>query len=782
MLRIVVGVALLVIALFLLLSLLSHNIQGSAVLPDYDHRWPDMQPGNNWCGSVGAALAAVLQFLFGPPVSFLLVILLAGYGVSTLRSGKPAHLWLKLAAIVVLALSASTLMHLLIGRPLANARHADGRPYAVPRPAGWEGLLGYALGGWALPPLGFGAYLLFLTLSVLSFLVATEMLPYQLAAHWLTRWRERRRAKAFPLPTAEPTPAPPSKTQAKPAKTTATPAEPAGEPNEEEGTTTATGETAARTKESKRSDRRARERARRTLIAAGEEEIRFAGDYTLPPVELLDEVPPRSDSESEDQIREKAVILERTLAEFGIEAEVVEIDRGPVITQYEIELAPGIKITRVQSLADDIARHLKASGVRVIAPIPGKTTIGIEVPNAVRQVVRLRELIEAGVLERKRMSIPLLLGKDAVGAPLVADLAQMPHLLIAGATGAGKSVCINSIIVCLLMTQFPDNLKLILIDPKMVELAGYEGIPHLMCPVLTDMKKAAAVLDWVCVQMDARYDLLNRVGVRNITAYNKLGEKGIRERLQPEEDAQLDDIPFHMPYIVIIIDELADLMITSGKEVEAAIARISQKSRAVGIHVVMATQRPSVDVVTGLIKANLPCRIAFHTAQQVDSRTILDRPGAEKLLGQGDMLFLPPGTSRLVRAQGTFTSDEEIRRVVEHVKAQGQAEYHTDLVQHRPTALGTTNARDELYDEAVRIVVETQRGSVSLLQRKLGIGYSRAARLIDLMAENGILGPYKGSQAREVLLKPGEWPGTGDAPATTAGDDAASEHEDDDAG
>jgi S-DNA-T family DNA segregation ATPase FtsK/SpoIIIE len=500
-----------------------------------------------------------------------------------------------------------------------------------------------------------------------------------------------------------------------------------------------------------------RDEERRALEAPSVRSASRLAQYKLPPLDLLDEKQGSDTTESEEVVREKAAVLERTLSEFGIEAQVVEIDRGPVITLYELELAAGIKIGKVTGLAGDMARALKATAVRVVAPIPGKSTVGVEVPNQQREIVRMREIIESGVLERKRMAIPLLLGKDSSGAPLVADLTQMPHLLIAGATGSGKSVCINSLIVTMLMTQYPDNLQMIMIDPKMVELAPFQDIPHLMCPVLTEMKRAASVLEWATVKMDERYELLSQTGCRNITAYNKLGERGIRDRLHAEEDALLDDIPIHMPFIVVIIDELADLMMISPKEAEYAITRLAQKSRSVGIHIVMATQRPSVDVITGLIKANLSCRIAFQTSSMVDSRTILDRNGAETLLGAGDMLFIPPGTSRLVRAQGTYTSDREIRSITDLWRAQGRPEYQTDLVQKKPLTDRRPEERDDLYDDAVRVVVMTQRGSVSLLQRKLGIGYSRAARLIDIMAEQGLVGGYKGSQAREVLLTLEEW-------------------------
>jgi S-DNA-T family DNA segregation ATPase FtsK/SpoIIIE len=424
---------------------------------------------------------------------------------------------------------------------------------------------------------------------------------------------------------------------------------------------------------------------------------------------------------------------------------------------YELELAPGTKVGKISSLSDDIAIALKAPSIRVVAPIPGKSTIGIEVPNTHRKPVQMRELYETASKDIHKRTIPLLLGKDIAGYPLIADLAAMPHLLVAGTTGSGKSVCLNSIILSILLFQRPEELKLILIDPKMVEFSAFKDIPHLIAPVVTDMKKAAAILEWAVAKMDERYTLLARAGVRDLAGYNRLSDSEKQRRLDPEGDANLDDIPFYMPCMVIVLDELADLMMVASKEVETSIIRLSQKSRAVGIHLVVATQRPSVDVITGLIKSNLPSRISFHVFSKVDSRTILDQNGAEKLLGKGDMLFLPPGTSKLSRVQGTYVSDEEIDRVVDYLKQISLPEFSPELKVWQGSLKDNDVAKDELYEEAVRIILETQRGSVSLLQRRLEIGYSRAARLIDLMADDGIVGEYKGSQAREVFVTLDEW-------------------------
>jgi DNA segregation ATPase FtsK/SpoIIIE, S-DNA-T family len=479
-------------------------------------------------------------------------------------------------------------------------------------------------------------------------------------------------------------------------------------------------------------------------------------DYVLPPISLLDELK-KHKFDSDEHIMEKADILKQTLEQFNVIAEVVGIEKGPSVTMYELDLSPGTKVGKIASLSDDIAIALKAQSVRIVAPIQGKSTIGIEVPNIFRKPVQLREIFDAADKAIQKQTIPLLLGKDIAGYPLIADLADMPHLLVAGTTGSGKSVCLNSIILSILLLQHPKRLKLLLIDPKMVEFSSFRDIPHLITPVVTDMKRAAAILEWAVNKMDERYALLARSGVRNIAGYNSLDDAEKSRRLNPEGDARLDDVPFFLPHMVIVVDELADLMMVASKEVEASIIRLSQKSRAVGIHLIVATQRPSVDVITGLIKSNLPARISFHVFSKVDSRTILDQNGAEKLLGRGDMLFLPPGTSKLTRLQGTYISEDEVKRVVNYLKEEAHPEFSPELKMWQGTLSGKNAEKDNLYDEAIRIILETQRGSVSLLQRRLEIGYSRAARLIDLMAEDGIVGEYKGSQAREVFVTLEEW-------------------------
>lgn len=483
--------------------------------------------------------------------------------------------------------------------------------------------------------------------------------------------------------------------------------------------------------------------------------------YDLPSIDLLVEGEEVSYEEHEKEVRRQAKVLEKTFLDFGFKVRVVEIETGPVIAQFEVELEAGLRLSKITSLADDLAIALRVPSVRIVAPIPGKNTVGIEVPNSERQLVRLREVIEEANGKAAKMRIPIFLGKDVSGKPLLVDLTTLPHLLIAGRTGTGKSVCLNSIIVSMLMTRRPDEVRMLMIDPKMVELSPYKKLPHLMHPVVTDMRKAEAILAWAVEKMEERYALLARAGVRHIGVYNQLGEEELMDRLQPENDDERKAIPTHLPYIVIVADEMADLMMTAAKEVEQHIIRLAQKSRAVGIHLVLATQKPTVDVITGLIKSNLPARIAFQVASRTDSRVVLDEMGADKLLGNGDMLFLWPGTSMLLRGQGTYVSDDEINRIVDFVGTT-EPEFVKELVQLKATDPATGQPgklpnRDELYEAAVDIVIREGRGSVSLLQRALGIGYGRAARLIDYMAEDGIVGQYNGSQAREVIITAEQW-------------------------
>jgi S-DNA-T family DNA segregation ATPase FtsK/SpoIIIE len=500
--------------------------------------------------------------------------------------------------------------------------------------------------------------------------------------------------------------------------------------------------------------------ARPPASPAPEPSDQFA-DYELPPLTLLEDPEPLDHGDQEQVLQERATLLEKTFADFGLGVQVVGINTGPVITQYEVALDTGLRVQKVTRLADDIALNLSVPSVRIVAPIPGKNTVGIETPNERRARVRLKEVLITAGKKAAQSRIPIFLGKDAEGRPLVQDLADMPHLLIAGTTGTGKSVCMNTIILSVLMTRRPDEIRMIMIDPKQTELDAYSRIPHLMHPVVTDMKKAEAILAWAVDKMEERYDLLRRARVKGIASYNELSHGEVLKRVQPEDDEERTRIPDHMPYIVIFIDEMADLILMMKKEVEGHIIRLAQKARAAGIHLVVATQKPTVDIITGLIKSNLPARVCFKVASKSDSRVVLDEGGADKLLGKGDMLFLPPGTSTLVRAQGTFADEQEINRVVERLETDEPC-YAEELMQ-LSVARGNGNLieslreRDELYEAAIEIIVREQRGSVSLLQRTLGIGYGRAARLVDFMAEDGIVGPYNGSNAREVLYTAEQW-------------------------
>ena len=435
-----------------------------------------------------------------------------------------------------------------------------------------------------------------------------------------------------------------------------------------------------------------------------------AQDYELPTKSLLHLAESYDPTILTQEVQRKARLLEKTFEDFNLDVKVVDIETGPVIAQYEVALKRGLRLSKITGLADDLAIALRVPSVRIVAPIPGKNTVGIEVPNDERQIVRMREVMEETNSHVKKMALPIFLGKDVSGNPMAVDLAKMPHLLIAGRTGTGKSVCLNSIISSMLMTKTPDDVQMLMIDPKMVELSGYARLPHLMHPVVTDMRKAEAILAWACDKMDERYRLLASAGVRHLSSYNQLGEDELMRRLQPATEDDKKMIPRHLPYIVIIADEMADLMMTAGKEVEAHIIRLAAKSRAVGIHLILATQRPTANVITGLIKSNLPARIAFQVASSLDSRVVLDENGAEKLLGYGDLLFVSGGTSQLIRGQGTFMADEEIDRIVDYCSSKGEQQFVRELIQLKVEDPEAGEAmqikkRDDLYEQAVEVVV-----------------------------------------------------------------------------
>ena len=498
----------------------------------------------------------------------------------------------------------------------------------------------------------------------------------------------------------------------------------------------------------------------------------------LPPLQLLDDPPLHESGHQPEALEAMSRLVEIKLRDFGVEADVVAVQPGPVVTRYELRPAPGVKASQITGLAKDLARALSAISVRVVEVIPGKSVMGLEIPNEKREMVTLGEIIKSKTYDDMVAPLTLALGKDIGGAPVVADLGRMPHLLIAGTTGSGKSVAINAMVLSLLYKATAENVRMIMIDPKMLELSVYEGIPHLLAPVVTDMKQAANALRWCVVEMERRYALMSALGVRNIAGFNRKVKDATdagkpikdpvllqRAAIDPSIDQrQIQDL-MPLPYIVVIIDELADLMMIVGKKVEELIARLAQKARASGIHLVLATQRPSVDVITGLIKANIPTRIAFQVSAKVDSRTILDQMGAESLLGQGDMLFLPPGTSMPTRVHGAFVSDAEVHRVVQSLKKNAVPSYIEEVLSGPRTAIlgisgedgeaeeaGAEAEQDALYDEAVKIVVNERKPSISYVQRRLKIGYNRAARLIEAMETAGLVGPLQSNGGREILV------------------------------
>ena len=481
-------------------------------------------------------------------------------------------------------------------------------------------------------------------------------------------------------------------------------------------------------------------------------QIKADANYQFPPVDILKR--PKEDVVGGgDDLEANSKAIEATLAEFEIEVKVVEVEQGPKITLYEILPAPGVRANSIAAYEDDISMALRATSIRMIIPIPGKQTIGIEVPNSVSRPILVREMIENPDFRSHKCMLPLILGKDTSGKPMIADLAAMPHILIAGTTGSGKTVCINSIIAGFLYHCTPSQLKLVMVDPKMVELAVYNKIPHMLSPVVTDVRKAANTLNWVVMEMEKRYRLFATVGVRNIVGFNtrELSEEGVKE-VESAGDSE-NVIPASIPYIVVIIDELADLMLVAQDKVETAITRLAQLSRAVGIHLILATQRPSVDVITGVIKANFPARVAFKVASVVDSRTILDNKGADKLLGRGDMLFIQPGSDIMIRGQAPLIEDEEINRIVTFTASQGKPEYHSEIQAAQNSSMpGGGGEKDDMFDEAKRIVLTTRQASTSYLQRRLRLGYSRAARVVDQLEAAGVIGPQDGAKPREILL------------------------------
>ena len=485
------------------------------------------------------------------------------------------------------------------------------------------------------------------------------------------------------------------------------------------------------------------------------------GTFVLPSLDLLDKAEIRNTRMKKESLIMNSRILEKKLADFGVEGSVTEVKPGPVITMYELEPASGVKINKITNLSDDLALALKARSVRIVAPIPGKAAIGIEIPNYERESVYLRDVLDSEEFLESKYKLPIVLGKNIAGRPVITDLARMPHLLIAGTTGSGKSVSLNAMICSILFKTAPDEVKFIMIDPKRLELSGYEGIPHLLNPVVTNPKEASQVLKWTVDEMERRYAAIADVGVKSIERYNRLVEKeqiAIKKQMSglssPVSGEKTATVPEKLPYIIVVIDELADLMMVAQRNVETSLARLAQMARAAGIHLILATQRPSVDVITGIIKANFPTRISFKVSSKVDSRTILDQLGAEKLLGAGDMLFMPPGTSKLMRIHGAFVSDKEITKIVDFIKRQGSPLYDKSISSYSPEREGAKTGEefDEKYDEAVELVTDLGQASISLVQRYMKIGYNRAARIVEKMEAEGVVGPSDGAKPRKVLV------------------------------
>ena len=720
------GIILIAISILLAISLFSYK---STDLGLYTSS-PNF-PAENAVGIVGAYLAGVILFILGIS-GYLLPLITFVWGINKFSGKSTQGIYTKLIGIAVFFISSASILSIFFSNAAHNSMHKGG-------------LLGYWISSHAIGYLGrTGSYVMLFTLLVLSLFLITEFLLLPLLVSMVNIAMQpfkKIRGLRFNLKTAST-----ERPSISESKIVRMEKHDARESSLEK----------AVVMEAKKETRHlfpGKMGKKRDLVPKDILPIkpkRIVGDYKLPPLDLLNSPPPLAERQIEDDTDNNSRILEETLRDFGIEVKVTQADSGPVITRYELQPAAGVKVQKIVALSDDIALALKAHSVRIVAPIPGKSRVGVEVPNSTTTTVYLKEILESKEFQSAASKLTIVLGKDTAGVPIVTDLADMPHLLIAGTTGSGKTVCVNSIITSILFNATPDEVKFIMVDPKMVEMACFDGLPHLLCPVVTDPKKVSSTLKWLLKEMEDRYKLFARLGMRNIDVYNEKLEKSQGNGKREIDVEELSPLP----YIVIIIDELADLMMISSQDVENAITRLAQLSRAVGIHIILATQRPSVDVITGVIKANFPARISFQVASKVDSRTVLDANGADKLLGKGDMLFLKPGTSKPIRAQGNLVTDEEIERVIKFIKSQKGPVYVEEIVNDSARGLGVGSLEeDELYEEAKRIIIETGQASISMLQRRLRVGYSRAARLIDMMEVNGVVGRYRGSKSREILIE-----------------------------
>ncbi len=657
-------------------------------------------PPKNLLGIFGAYLGELIVFLFGRPASFVLPVLITLLGVKFFRQEKPYLSVPRVSGMLVLLISISS----LIGMFNLNSEHL--RFY-------YSGLFGALLAKFITAYFSrLGGFIIFTTFIILSLALVTEILLSALFVSSTEKFKDflaaifkrQKKEKATFVKIKAILPEKPKINKEEPL---------ASKPKIQFKTKPVVLEAKVSPRELK------------------------IGDYRFPYLDLLDVPPPPEARQIKEDLEANARILEDTLGDFGITAKVTNIERGPIITRYELEPAPGVKLSRIITLSDDIALAMKAQSVRILAPIPGKDRVGIEVPNTQGSFVYIREVFASNEFQNTKTALTLALGKDITGRPIIAGLDDMPHLLIAGTTGSGKTVCVNSLILSLIFKNSPADLKFVMIDPKRVELMPFNSLPHLLCPVVTDSKKAYTAFNWVVGEMEERYRLLAKAGARNITIYNEKEEK--------------------LPFIVVIVDEFADLMTVARDQTETAVQRLAQLSRAVGIHLVLATQRPSVNVITGVIKANLPARISFKVASKVDSRTVLDMNGADKLLGKGDMLFLRPGESRLIRIQGALVSDKEIERVVDFIKSQAKPVYNEEILKEQQKSGMNSGEKDEFYDEAVKIIMESNQASVSILQRRMRLGYTRAARIIDMMEQDGLVGPFEGSKPRRILIDREVW-------------------------
>jgi DNA segregation ATPase FtsK/SpoIIIE, S-DNA-T family len=680
----IIGVGLSGLFIFIIVSLISYH--------PFDPSFNSVASGSvkNFCGRAGSYTSDFLIQVFGL-MSYVITAFLAVFAFLFLRKKVPSRLPLVSGGCVLFFLSLSLLFQIPFDRvPM--------RGITIPL----SGLLGDLIAKGLLHVFSyFGSLLLSTFLFLISLFLMFQKPLLSIAGTWLKRER-----------TVVEEPKPVRIVQ-----------ERADLPAEKE-----------RDKE-KEKDRKEK-KAVQELI---QESLFPMGSYKLPPISLLDPVEKREVKIDKESVQYNARILEKKLKDYGIEGKVVEVRPGPVITMYEFEPAPGVKVSRIANLADDLAMALSAVSIRIIAPIPGKSVVGIEIPNKMRQTVYLREIIESDVFAGSKNMLSLSLGKTISGESFVTELTKMPHLLVAGSTGSGKSVSLNTMIISILYKATPLNVRFMMIDLKMLELSPYEGIPHLLLPVMTNAKNAKTALRWLIDEMERRYQLMSEKAVRNIDKYN--------QKVSKEEGGQT------IPYIVVVIDELADLMMVSSKEVEEYIARLAQMARASGIHLILATQRPSVDVLTGIIKANFPARMSFKVTSKVDSRTILDTNGAESLLGAGDMLFLSPGVGRLQRVHSPFVTEGEIRRIVEFLKTQGTPTYQEEILQEKDETVDEEDMSDEKYEEAVEFVYEKGEASISMVQRRLRIGYNRAARMVERMEREGIVGPSTGIKPREVLRR-----------------------------